>query len=78
MCRILKDGKERATASWSERTPSRIAGFASRIWVRGTRDYLKATELLGLENFPKTIEWADRMAARPASVRGLTIPEVTS
>ncbi len=43
-------------------------------WVRNMRGFYDAGELLGLENFPKTYEWVDRAAARPASVKGLETP----
>ncbi|WP_274626423.1 glutathione S-transferase N-terminal domain-containing protein [Arvimicrobium flavum] len=43
-------------------------------WVRNMRGFYDAGELLGLHNFPKTYEWVDRAAARPASIRGLEIP----
>lgn len=43
-------------------------------WVRNMRGFYEAGELLGLDNFPKTYEWVDRAAARPASAKGLDIP----
>jgi GST-like protein len=43
-------------------------------WVRNMRGFYDAGELLGLQNFPRTYDWVDRAAARPASIKGLDIP----
>lgn len=51
-----------------------IADIQTFPWVRNMRGFYDAGELLGLENFPKTYEWVDRAAARPASVKGLETP----
>jgi GST-like protein len=51
-----------------------IADVQTFPWVRNMRGFYEATELLGLQNFPKTYAWVDRAAARPASVKGLEIP----
>lgn len=51
-----------------------IADIQTFPWVRNMRGFYDAGELLGLGNFPKTYEWVDRAAARPASVKGLETP----
>ncbi|MBN9070381.1 MAG: glutathione S-transferase N-terminal domain-containing protein [Rhizobiales bacterium] len=51
-----------------------IADVQTFPWVRNMRGFYEAGELLGLHNFPKTLEWVDRAAARPASVKGLETP----
>ncbi|MGE3147423.1 MAG: glutathione S-transferase family protein [Pseudorhodoplanes sp.] len=51
-----------------------IADIQTFPWVRNMRGFYDAGELLGLENFPKTYEWVDRAATRPASVKGLETP----
>ena len=51
-----------------------IADIQTFPWVRNMRGFYDAGELLGLKNFPKTYEWVDRAAARPASVKGLETP----
>jgi GST-like protein len=54
-----------------------IADIQTFPWVRNMRGFYDAGELLGLNNFPKTYDWVDRAAARPASVKGLEIPSRT-
>lgn len=43
-------------------------------WVRNMRELYDAGALLGLHNFPRTYDWVDRAAARPASIKGLNVP----
>ena len=51
-----------------------IADIATFPWVRTLRDFYQADDLIGLSDFPETIEWLERCLARPASQKGLTIP----
>lgn len=51
-----------------------IADIATFPWVRTLRDFYQADDLIGLTDFPETIEWLERCLARPASQKGLTIP----
>jgi GST-like protein len=51
-----------------------IADIATFPWVRTLRDFYQADDLIGLKDFPETIEWLERCLARPASQKGLTIP----
>lgn len=51
-----------------------IADIAIFPWVRTLRDFYQADELIGFEDFPRTVEWLDRCLARPASQKGLNIP----
>ena len=43
-------------------------------WIRGAKVFYGAEEELDMAAFPRTMEWTDRCAARPASVKGLEIP----
>lgn len=51
-----------------------IADIAVFPWVRGLSTGYGAAERLALTDFPKTMAWVDRLAARPASVKGLNTP----
>lgn len=51
-----------------------IADIAIFPWVRCLTTGYDGAEALGLADFPKTNAWVDRLAARPASVKGLNIP----
>lgn len=51
-----------------------IADIAVVQWIRGAQYHLKAGKLLGLQNFPITMDWAERVANRPAVARGINIP----
>ena len=43
-------------------------------WIRGAKVFYGAEEELEMASFPRTMEWTDSCAARPASVKGLEIP----
>ena len=43
-------------------------------WIRGAKIFYDATEALDMDSFPRTMEWWQRCAERPASQRGLDIP----
>lgn len=51
-----------------------IADIATFPWVRALSTGYDAAGALGLADFPKTNEWVARLAARPASVKGLNVP----
>ena len=43
-------------------------------WIRGAKVFYEAGDELEMDSFPRTMEWWQRCAERPASQRGLTIP----
>ena len=43
-------------------------------WVRGAAVFYKAEDELEMKSYPRTMEWWQRSAERPASKRGLNIP----
>jgi GST-like protein len=51
-----------------------IADIATFPWVRSLRDFYGAGDLVGIDSFPKVLNWLDRCLARPAVQIGLTIP----
>jgi len=51
-----------------------IADIAIFPWVRTLKVFYDAGELLGLDGFPRTMDWVERCVARPASQKGLNIP----
>lgn len=44
-------------------------------WIRGAKVFYEAEDELEMASFPKVMAWADRCEARPASKRGLEIPQ---
>lgn len=52
-----------------------VADIASFPWVLALSKHYGAVEHLGLADFPAVNAWVERCAARPASVKGLNIPE---
>ncbi|MEM7565978.1 MAG: glutathione S-transferase N-terminal domain-containing protein [Pseudomonadota bacterium] len=51
-----------------------IADIAIFPWIRGARIFYGAEEALDFASFPKTLAWAERCEARPASQTGLNVP----
>lgn len=51
-----------------------IADIATFPWVRTVRDFYEGGDAVGLNDFSAVTTWLDTCAARPASVKGLTIP----
>ncbi|WP_026325578.1 glutathione S-transferase N-terminal domain-containing protein [Sphingomonas sp. Mn802worker] len=51
-----------------------IADIAMLGWVRALRDFYKAGDLVGFDEFGHVKTWLDRGLARPAVQRGLAIP----
>ncbi|WP_408733453.1 glutathione S-transferase family protein [Pseudomonas sp. LS1212] len=51
-----------------------IADIATFPWVRNLINFYEAGELVGIDNFPNVTGTLERFLARPAVVRGLTIP----
>jgi GSH-dependent disulfide-bond oxidoreductase len=51
-----------------------IADIAIGPWLRGMRDFYKGGDLVGLADCPNVAAYIDRFLARPAVVRGMTIP----
>ncbi|MGN6549204.1 MAG: glutathione S-transferase family protein [Pararhizobium sp.] len=51
-----------------------IADIATFPWVRALSASYEADEILGLDAFPRTMDWVGRCEARPASQKGLNIP----
>ena len=43
-------------------------------WIRGAKVFYGAEDALDMQSFPRTMEWWQRCAERPASVKGLDIP----
>lgn len=66
--------KRLAARPWLMGDDYSIADVQTFPWVRNMRGFYDAGELLGLQNFPRTYEWVDRAAARPASIKGLDVP----
>ena len=52
-----------------------IADIAIFPWVRTVRDFYEAGEAVGLDDLPNVTGWLERCLERPASIKGLTIPE---
>ena len=44
-------------------------------WIRGAKVFYEAEAELEMASFPKTMAWTERCADRPASRKGLNIPE---
>lgn len=51
-----------------------IADIAMLGWVRALRDFYKAGDLVGFDEFANVSAWLERGLARPAVQRGLEIP----
>jgi len=51
-----------------------IADIATFPWVRNLIGFYEAGDLVGIDNFPNVTRVLERFLARPAVVRGLTIP----
>lgn len=51
-----------------------IADIAIFPWVRNFATGYGAADVIGLQEFPRTQEWVERLAERPASVKGLNVP----
>jgi len=52
-----------------------IADVATFPWVRGVDVSYGGRDEIGLQNFPRVMDWVARAAARPASEKGLNIPK---
>jgi GST-like protein len=50
-----------------------IADVATVSWVRTLYGFYEAGEHLGVDDFSRTIAWADRCAERPATARGMAV-----
>jgi GST-like protein len=51
-----------------------IADIATFPWVRNLIGFYEAGDLVGIQNFPNVTRVLERFLARPAVIRGLTIP----
>jgi len=51
-----------------------IADIATFPWVRNLEGFYGADPVIGFKDFPQTMDWMRRAAARPASVRAFDIP----
>jgi GSH-dependent disulfide-bond oxidoreductase len=51
-----------------------IADIATIGWVRVLSTFYAAADVLGLDAYPNTMAWVERMMARPAVERGFNIP----
>ena len=60
--------------SWVMGDDYTIADIAIFPWVRTVTGFYEAGELVGIENFPNVTRVLDAFLARPAVVKGLTIP----
>ncbi|MCM2394864.1 glutathione binding-like protein [Rhizobium sp. S95] len=65
---------ELATRPWLAGGEYTIADIATFPWVRGLKVGYEAADVIGLENYPKVMEWVARAESRPASQKGLNIP----
>ena len=63
-----------ATRSWVMGDMYTIADIAIFPWVRNLIDRYGASDLVGIQNFPNVTRALAAFVARPAVVRGLTIP----
>jgi len=52
-----------------------IADIAHVGWVRGLIDFYGAGDLVGIDSFPDVQAWLKRALGRPATERGLAIPQ---
>jgi GST-like protein len=51
-----------------------IADIATFPWVRNLIGFYEARDLVGIENFPHMLHSFDAFLARPAVIKGLSIP----
>ncbi len=51
-----------------------IADIATFPWVRNLIGFYEAKDLVGIENFPHVVQSLNTFLARPAVIKGLTIP----
>jgi GST-like protein len=51
-----------------------IADIATFPWVRNLLGFYEAGDLVGIQSFPNVTRVLERFLARPAVIRGLTIP----
>ena len=63
------EGRENLLGDYS------IADIMIWPWVRGAKVFYEAEDRLDMTSFPRTMAWVERCAERPASQRGLEIPE---
>ena len=52
-----------------------IADIAVWPWIRNAKVFYKADKALGYDKSPNAMAWLERCMARPASERGLNIPD---
>jgi len=52
-----------------------IADIAAFPWVRSLLEFYDAGEMVGIQDFPQVQAWLARAVTRPASQRGLNIPD---
>lgn len=55
-----------------------IADIAIAPWLRALRDFYKAGDVVGLENYKNVVSYLERFLARPAVERGLAQPVRTN
>ncbi|WP_029920544.1 glutathione S-transferase N-terminal domain-containing protein [Nevskia soli] len=73
--RLLGVLEERlAQQAWLVSNEYSIADIATFPWVRNLIGFYEAGELVGIANFPNVVRALEAFVARPAVVRGLTIP----
>ena len=64
-----------AGSEWIMGDAYTIADIATWPWVRNLIGFYEAGELVGIDNFPNVTRVLQAFVARPAVVRGLTIPK---
>lgn len=52
-----------------------IADIATFPWVRNLIGFYEAKDLVGIDNFPHVLRSLDTFLARPAVIKGLTVPQ---
>jgi len=52
-----------------------IADIAIWPWIRAAKVFYKSDEVLGYDKLPNVMRWWEHCMARPASERGLLIPD---
>jgi len=74
--RLLKVlDKQLNTGPWIMGEAYTIADIATFPWVRNLIGFYEAGELIQIENFPNVIRALNKFLARPAVMKGLTIPQ---
>ena len=63
-----------AQQAWLVSDEYSIADIATFPWVRNLIGFYEAGDLVGIANFPNVTRALEAFVARPAVVRGLTIP----